>query len=137
MTTAENWKRLPQGMAPQGYLLTVIAEITHEKKKQQGEHVPIALARSPALLALQLQLPSIRHIVGMWDSIYRKIDNGDVKNMFGKFLQISGQDYKKVNATLLKNIVLTPVEKTLPISLKTPWLELQKSGLQRIQEQLF
>ena len=57
-------------MAPQGYLLAVTAEITHEMKRQQVEHVPIALAQSPALLAhFQLQPPSIRHMVGMWDSV--------------------------------------------------------------------
>ena len=80
-------------MAPQGYLLIVTAEITHEKKKEQVEHVLIALARSPALLAhLHLQLPSMRHIVGMWDSVYRK---SEVKNMFGRLLQVNGQDFKK------------------------------------------
>ena len=112
-------------MAPQEYLLTYTAQITHEKKKQQVEHIPIALAQLPALLAhVQLRLPSIRHIVNMWDSIYRKMDNGDIKNMLGKLLQINGQDYKKVNATLLKNIVFTPVEKYLPLPLRKAWLKL-------------
>ena len=125
-------------LAPHGYLLTVTAEITHEKKRLQMERVPITLAQSLALLAqLQMQLPSIRHIVGMWDSIYWQIDNGEVKNMFSKLLQVEGQDYNKGNGTLLKDIVLTLVEKSLPASLKTLWTELQKSGLQRIQEQIF
>ena len=33
--------------------------------------------------------------------------------MFGKLLQVNGQDYKKVKMTLLKNIVLTLVQKSL------------------------
>ena len=38
-------------MALQGYLPTVTAEISHEKNRQQVEHVPIALPRSPGLVA--------------------------------------------------------------------------------------
>ena len=68
----------------------------------------------------------------MWDSVYRKIDNGDIKNMFSKLLQVNGQDYKKVNTTLLKNIVLSPVEKSLLASLKTASIKLQTSRLQHI-----
>ena len=125
-------------LAPQGYLITVTAEVMQEKKKQQVEHIPIALARSPALLAhIQVQLPSIKNIVKMWDQTYRKIENSEIKDTFGKLLQIKGQEYKKVNTTLFKNIVLTPMEQSLPVHLKTIWGELQKSGLQCIQEQLF
>ena len=98
-------------LAPQGYLITVTAEVMQEKKKQQVEHIPIALARSPALLAhIQVQLPSIKNIVKMWDQTYRKIENSEIKDTFGKLLQIKGQEYKKVNTTLFKNIVLTPME---------------------------
>ena len=70
-------------LAPQGYLLTVTAEVMQEKKKQQVEHIPIALARSPALLAhIQVQLPSIKNIVKMWDQTYRKIENSEIKDTF-------------------------------------------------------
>ena len=51
-------------------------------------------------------------------------------------MAIEGGGYKKVNTTLLKDVVLIPFEWTLPL-LKAPWIKLQKAGIERIQDKLF
>ena len=68
-------------------VLTVTAESTHEKN--QMEHVPIALIRSPVLSCPDATTLNIE----AWDPVYRKIDNDEIKATFGKLLQTTGREY--------------------------------------------
>ena len=80
---------------------------TREKQTANGTYSNSTRSITRSIGTFATQLPSIRNIPGMWYSVYRQMDNDEVKDTFNKLLQVKGQDYKKVNAALLKNIVLT------------------------------
>ena len=62
------------------------------------------------------------------DPIFRSVASGEIKNTFMKLLQITNEEYKKV--MLLWNIVLNPVEKAFPVSLKIGLARIPKIKLE-------
>ena len=74
-------------MSSHGFLLTVTAEMQNDHGKT-NEQFPIALARSPALMAhIHSQFPSLDKLVAKWNPTYRVVTHEQIRTVYTRLLQ--------------------------------------------------
>ena len=117
--TVENVSAVGMVIVPDGLLLTVTCEFKREGKVTSLEHVPITMARSPALLShIQTQAEPIKEVVRAWSDRYRTITPKEIRAVMAR--AVNSPDGKVTTSAVRKHVV-EPIGRVLPKHLQMAW----------------